>query len=63
MCLFVSDIDTESESEKERLWIIVGSHDFVCLFDLDRPLTGEVAEAIGTNFAAETNRRDEDAEM
>jgi hypothetical protein len=28
-----------------------------------RPLTGEVAEAIGTSFASETNRRDEDAEM
>ncbi|XP_076454606.1 splicing factor C9orf78-like [Babylonia areolata] len=28
-----------------------------------QPLTGEVAEAIGTSFAAETNRRDEDAEM
>lgn len=27
------------------------------------PLTGEVAEAIGTSFAAETNRREEDAEM
>ncbi|PVD22493.1 hypothetical protein C0Q70_18307 [Pomacea canaliculata] len=28
-----------------------------------KPLTGDVAEAIGTAFAAETNRRDEDAEM
>nr|KAG5685555.1 hypothetical protein BaRGS_032417 [Batillaria attramentaria] len=28
-----------------------------------QPLTGEVAEAIGTSFAAETNRREEDAEM
>ncbi|XP_005099124.1 telomere length and silencing protein 1 homolog [Aplysia californica] len=28
-----------------------------------KPLTGEAAEAIGTAFAAETNRRDEDAEM
>ena len=28
-----------------------------------RPLKGEAAEAIGTAFAAETNRRDEDAEM
>ena len=35
----------------------------MCLFDHYRPLTGEVAEAIGTSFAAETNRRDEDAEM
>jgi len=29
----------------------------------NKPLTGEAAEAIGTAFAAETNRRDEDAEM
>lgn len=28
-----------------------------------KQLTGEAAEAIGTAFAAETNRRDEDAEM
>ncbi|RUS79622.1 hypothetical protein EGW08_012622 [Elysia chlorotica] len=29
----------------------------------NKPLKGEAAEAIGTAFAAETNRRDEDAEM
>ena len=36
---------------------------FSSKMSLLRPLTGEAAEAIGTAFAAETNRRDEDAEM
>jgi hypothetical protein len=38
-------------------------NDKIFVFFFFRPLTGEVAEAIGTSFAAETNRRDEDAEM
>ncbi|GFO16767.1 hypothetical protein PoB_004327200 [Plakobranchus ocellatus] len=53
---------TEEVSDADPFKMMTGG--FVDMKALkNKPLKGEAAEAIGTAFAAETNRRDEDAEM